>query len=96
VDEHLELDIRKGYSEYYSEFEGLVIWIGGLLEQLSFHDPLVYSFDVRIRTIDSLLLKVIAWMDKESFACFHGKPPLLLKPDFKDPHKAPQPNPQTR
>lgn len=71
MDPRLELDIRKGYSEYYSEFEGLAIWIGCLLEQLSVHDPLVYSFDVRIKTIDSLLKKIVARMDKEPTACFN-------------------------
>jgi hypothetical protein len=64
VDEHLAPDIRKGYSEYYSEFAGLSIWIAGLLKQLTFHDPVVHSFDVRVKTIESLLKKVTARMDK--------------------------------
>lgn len=54
----LELEIRKEYSRIYPQLNSLELWAKNTFNELSLHENLIYAFNARIKTIDSLLEKI--------------------------------------
>lgn len=58
MDSDLELKIRREYSKIFPQLEALSLWVESLLKELCYQDEFIYTFQVRKKNIESLILKV--------------------------------------
>lgn len=58
INPELELEIRRGYSEYLPKFQSLELWLKNLLSEICRHTITIYDCSVRIKTIESIIKKV--------------------------------------
>jgi ppGpp synthetase/RelA/SpoT-type nucleotidyltranferase len=54
----LELEVRRTHSSKLDEMKALRLWLDDTFGQIALHDDRIYRYKVRIKTIESVLLKI--------------------------------------
>lgn len=67
MDEKLELKIRREYAKASERTDKLCLWIKSVLEEIRLYGDFVHDFQIRQKTIDSLLRKIEDKDDIRSF-----------------------------
>lgn len=58
MDKNLELELRAGYSKLMPSLNALSLWVENYLKEILYHCRLVYNYNIRIKSIESLIGKV--------------------------------------